>query len=109
MVGGTTESDCKQHCEFSVMSTTATAEARAKATPFLRRLEAQLKSKSASLPTPLDGGGAGNAVKGQDERRCAAPWTAFPAHMPPSVLTTAIVVIHGDDCARIKIRGTLAA
>jgi hypothetical protein len=33
------------------------------------RLEAQLKSKSASLPTRRDDGGAGNAVKGQDERQ----------------------------------------
>jgi hypothetical protein len=37
------------------------------------------KSKPASLPTPLDCGGAGNAVKGQDERQKLAPLTAFPA------------------------------
>src|SRR5215467_5841753 len=66
-----------------------------KQNPFQGRLEAQLKSKSASLPTPLDYGGAGNAVKGRDERQLRAPLTAFPAPVPPSVLTTAVVVIHG--------------
>jgi hypothetical protein len=35
--------------------------------PIPPRLEAPLKSKSASLPTQVDDGGAGNAVKGQDE------------------------------------------
>src|SRR5215475_9415733 len=73
-----------------------------KQNPFQGRLEAQLKSKSASLPTPLDYGGAGNAVKGRDERQLRAPLTAFPAPVPPSVLTTAVVVIHGmttwSDC-----------
>src|SRR5215471_21854873 len=66
-----------------------------KQNPLQGRLEAQLKSKSASLPTPLDYGGAGNAVKGRDERQLRAPLTAFPAPVPPSVLTTAVVVIHG--------------
>src|SRR5215467_13947176 len=66
-----------------------------KQNPFQGRLEAQLKSKSASLPTSLDYGGAGNAVKGRDERQLRAPLTAFPAPVPPSVLTTAVVVIHG--------------
>ena len=42
------------------------------------RLEAPLKSQSAALPTQLDSGGAGNAVKGQDERQKQAPLTAFP-------------------------------
>jgi hypothetical protein len=37
--------------------------------PIPLRLEAPLKSKSAPLPTQLDDGGAGNAVKGQDERQ----------------------------------------
>src|SRR5438067_5609759 len=44
------------------------------------------KSKGASLPTPLDYGGAGNAVQGQDERHRQAPWTAFPAPMLPVCL-----------------------
>src|SRR5215813_11505640 len=68
-----------------------------KQNPFQGRLEAQLKSKSASLPTPLDYGGAGNAVKGRDERQLRAPLTAFPAPVPPSVLTTAVVVILRND------------
>ena len=59
------------------------------------------KSKSASLPTPLDCGGAGNAVKGQDERQQRAPLTAFPAPWPRVLflhLTQAVVVIHGMVC-----------
>src|SRR5690242_18091351 len=54
------------------------------------------KSKGASLPTPLDGGGAGNAVKGRDERQHRAPLTAFPAHCPRTSffrLTWPVVVI----------------
>jgi len=56
--------------------------------PIPLRLKAQLKSKSASLPTQLDDGGAGNAVKGQDERQQRAPLTAFPAPMPSCALFT---------------------
>ncbi len=57
-------------CEFSVMSE-ARKEQEQKQNPFPLRLEAQLKSKTASLPTPLDYGGAENAVKGRDERPTA--------------------------------------
>src|SRR5215469_12517982 len=39
--------------------------------PFPLWLEAQPKSKGASLPTPLDCGGAENSVKGRDERPTA--------------------------------------
>ena len=66
--------------------------------PIPLRLEAPRKSKSATLPTRLDDGGAGNAVKGQDERQRRAPLTAFPAPMPSCAflhLTQAVVVIHG--------------
>ncbi len=66
--------------------------------PIPLRLEAPLKSKSATLPTRLDDGGSGNAVKGQDERQRRAPLTAFPAPMPSCAflhLTQAVVVIHG--------------
>ena len=62
------KSDLEQSCEFSVMSERRKKqEQNQKPTPPLR-LEAQLKSKSASLPTPLDCGGAENLVKGRDER-----------------------------------------
>src|SRR5437868_13887684 len=66
--------------------------------PIPLRLKAPLKSKSASLPTRLDSGGAGNAVKGQDERQKQAPLTAFPARCLRALflhLTQAVVVIHG--------------
>src|SRR6266852_2913089 len=56
--------------------------------PIPPRLEAQLKSKGASLPTQDDYGGAGNAVKGQDERPKTAPLTAFPAPMLSCALFT---------------------
>lgn len=36
---------------------------------------------ASSASNPLDYGGGGNAVKGQDERRFAAALTAFPAHV----------------------------
>lgn len=72
-----------------------TAKTKATANPFPLRLEAQLKSKSASLPTPLDYGGVGNAVKGRDERQLRAPLTAFPTRVLLSVLTRTVVVIHG--------------
>src|SRR6266436_5644817 len=66
--------------------------------PIRLRLEAQQKSKSASLPTRPDSGGAGNAVKGQDERQKRAPLTASPARCPRALflhLTPDVVVIHG--------------
>jgi hypothetical protein len=56
--------------------------------PIPPRLEAPLKSKSASLPTQVDDGGAGNAVKGQDETQRRAPLTAFPAPMLSCALFT---------------------
>jgi hypothetical protein len=54
----------EQRCELQVMSEVQKQQQH----PIPLRLEAQLKSKNASLPTWLDDGGAGNAVKGQDER-----------------------------------------
>jgi len=62
------------------------------------------KSKGASLPTPRDGGAAGNAVKGQDERQHRAPLTAFPAPCPRTPffrLTEAVAVI--DRMTGVKI------
>ena len=66
--------------------------------PIPAKVGSSAKSKSASLPTQLDSGGAGNAVKGQDERQNQAPLTAFPALMPLCALfhlTRAVIVIHG--------------
>jgi hypothetical protein len=63
---------------------------------FPGKVGSSAKSKGASLPTPLNGGGAGNAVKGQDERQHQAPLTAFPAPCPRTPffrLTRAVVVI----------------
>src|SRR5882724_13584273 len=60
------------------------------------RLEAPLKSKGATLPTPFDYGGDENAVKGRDERQRTAPLTAFSSRRRRVSflrLTTAIVVI----------------
>ena len=74
----------KQRCELQVMSEVQ----KQKQHPIPLRLEAPLKSKSASLPTRLDSGGAGNAVKGQDERLKRAPLTAFPAPMLSCALFT---------------------
>ena len=54
------------------------------------------KSKGASLPNRVRLWGAGNAVKGQDERPRRAPLTAFPAPRPRTLffrLTEAAVVI----------------
>jgi hypothetical protein len=63
---------------------------------FAAKVGSSAKSKSASLPTRLDSGGAGNTVKGQDERQKRAPLTAFPAPYPRTPffrLTAAVVVI----------------
>src|SRR5882724_8179826 len=60
------------------------------------RLEAPLKSKGATLPTPFDYGGDENAVKGRDERQRTAPLTAFSSRRRRVSflrLTTALVVI----------------
>jgi hypothetical protein len=69
---------------------------KGKGKTFSARVGSSAKSKGASLPTPLDGGSAGNAVKGQDERQHQAPLTAFPAPCPRTPffrLTKAVVVI----------------
>jgi hypothetical protein len=55
---------------------------KGKGKTFPAKVGSSAKSKGASLPTPLDGGRAGNAVKGQDERQHRAPLTAFPAPYP---------------------------
>src|SRR5689334_13714060 len=59
-----------------------------KSKTFPVRLEAQLKSKGASLPTRLDGGApeTPSRVKMNAHRR--APLTAFPAPMLPCALFT---------------------
>src|SRR5579884_3709643 len=69
---------------------------RQKQTPRLR-WESQPKNKSGfRFPPPGNYGSGRNAVKGRDERRCAAPLTAF---LPPGIslsrfaLTRGIVVI----------------
>ena len=69
---------------------------KGKSKTFSAKVGSSAKSKGASLPTPLDYGGAGNAVKGQDERQHQAPLTAFPAQctrMSFFRLTPAVVVI----------------
>jgi hypothetical protein len=69
---------------------------KGKGKTFPAKVGSSAKSKTASLPTPLDGGGAGNAVKGQDERQHRAPLTAFPARCSRLSffgLTPAVVVI----------------
>src|SRR6266851_5489101 len=66
--------------------------------PIPPRLEAQLKSKGASLPTQDDYGGAGNAVKGQDERPKTAPLTAFPAPM----LSCALFTLDSGRCRHTR-------
>jgi len=69
---------------------------KGKGKTFSAKVGSAAKNKGASLPTPLDGGGAGNAVKGQDERQQRAPLTAFPARCPRLHflwLTRAVVVI----------------
>jgi hypothetical protein len=69
---------------------------KGKGKTFSAKVGSSAKSKSASLPTPLDGEGAGNAVKGQDERQKQTPLTAFPARCPRTPffrLTKAVVVI----------------
>ena len=69
---------------------------KGKGKTFSAKVGSSAKSKGASLPTPLDGGGAGNAVKGQDERQKRAPLTAFPARCTRLFflgLTPAVVVI----------------
>src|SRR6476646_8544629 len=92
MVGGTTESGFSKTASSSVMST----KIKGKGKTFSAKVGSAAKNKGASLPTPLDGGGAGNAVKGQDERQQRAPLTAFPARCPRLHflwLTRAVVVI----------------
>jgi hypothetical protein len=69
---------------------------KGKGKTFPAKVGSSAKSKAASLPTRLDGGGAGNVVKGQDERQHRAPLTAFPAPYPRTLffrLTAAVVVI----------------
>jgi hypothetical protein len=69
-----------------------------KGKPFPAKVGSSAKSKGASLPTQLDCQGAGNAVKGQDERQPQAPLTAFPARracLRFFSLTRAVVVIDG--------------
>ena len=92
MVGGTTESGFSKTASSSVMST----KIKGKGKTFPAKVGSSAKSKGASLPTALDGGGAGNAVKGQAERQKRAPLTAFPAPYPRTLfspLTAAVVVI----------------
>src|ERR1700760_4953154 len=60
------------------------------------RLEAQLWSGLRFQPGTIVG--AGNAVKGLDERQKRAPLTAFPAQCPRALflhLTPTVVVIDG--------------
>ena len=92
MVGGTTESGLCKTASSLVMSTKITGKGKT----FSAKVGSSAKSKGASLPTPLDGGSAGNAVKGHDERQHQAPLTAFPAPCPRTPffqLTEAVVVI----------------
>jgi hypothetical protein len=70
MVGGTTESDFSDVLRVHGYERSKKKQ-KQQQNPFPLWLEAQLKSKTASLPTPLDYGSAGNAVKGQDERPTA--------------------------------------
>src|SRR5215813_10830417 len=72
------------------------SKSNGKSKTFPGKVGSSAKSKDASFPTPLEGGGAGNAVKGQDERQKPAPLTAFPAPCPRTSflrLTRAVVVI----------------
>ena len=66
--------------------------------PIPLRLEAQLKSKSASLPTRLDSGALETPSRVKMNAQKQAPLTAFPARCPRALflhLTQAVVVIHG--------------
>jgi len=79
---------------------------KGKGKTFSAKVGSSAKSKGASLPTPLDGGGAGNAVKGQDERQHRAPLTAFLAPYSPTPffrLTEAVVVIDRNTEGEIVV------
>jgi len=68
MIGGTPNwwnAERFSNCELLVMNR--------KKQNLPLRLEAPLKSKGATLPTPFDYGGDENAVKGRDERHERRP------------------------------------
>src|ERR1700686_3963954 len=93
MVGGTTECGFSKDCELLVMSSR-----KSNGKTLSAMVGSSAKSKGASLPTRRDYPGAGNAVKGRDERQQRAPLTAFPAPCPRLrffSLTPAVVVIDG--------------
>src|SRR5215468_5764766 len=71
------------------------AKSKNNSNTFQGWLEAQLWNASLQ---PRSMVGAGNAVKGRDQLRCASPLTAFPAQCPRLSrfsLDTAVVVIDG--------------
>src|ERR1700686_2706431 len=107
MVGGTTECGFSKDCELLVMSSR-----KSNGKTLSAMVGSSAKSKGASLPTRRDYQGAGNAVKGRDERQHRAPLTAFPAPCPRLCffsLTRAVVVIDGmtwdDDRSSLRQLG----